>query len=418
MKTLLLGILTVATWHSRSSMVRSARTWEKRFDLNIDHKEATTAFFEDGSYVIGATHVDNTTQHSSLLVRKFNATDHTEWIYSLNHSEQDHIQAVAIGEDHQIGILATTYHHNIPHLFLAALSKEGDLLWSYGLNSSHPYQGNAMVAIPGGGYMITGYTLNITTGKNVFVAHFNTSGHPQWMTFFGGDKDEEGISLTFRNNSTIITGYTLSYGATGADLFITELDLSGSIAWHYVLHQSHHQYGQAIMHTLDGSFIVTGYVDDLHTFNMFIAEFDETATLQRWQVLNESGDTKGHAIASTHASHAMILGTTHFNASNNSEIFMLPWHQAAISSMKIWDQDDYTQAYDIIAHNEKLITIGTQHNNNTGYANILLLKSFESPLDNCSMTVMPTFKNLTTNSTQVSISPTLFFPPMLLTTSI
>ena len=396
--------------HKGAGLGQGGHAWEKKLNVSVDARDGSVAFLGDGSYVAGATFLDEASQNSSLLVQKSNATDALAWRYTFYHSGQDRLEDLTIGHNDTIAILANTYASALPAPFVTALNSEGNVLWSRGLNLSHRCEGKAIEAKPEGGYMVTGYFFNVSSGRNAFVADLNQTGHTQWITFFGGQQDDEKMALIPTGNGSILTGYTMSYAASGVDLWITGLSPSGAITWSYALHQGSHTYGQGVVQRANGTFMVTGYVDAEDRLDMFIGEFTANGSLHTWHLIDEKEPTQGLAITSYGGDAPSILGASYTNATQKGGIFMLQWQPNDTFSMRRWDHEEQVQPLDITSYGEARLIVATQQDPDMPYAQLLLLKSSARLFDACGTIAIPSLHNLTHNITQTEVFPTVFFP--------
>ena len=89
------------------------------------------------------------------------------------------------------------------------------------------------VAVDGtGNAYLVGYTMSFGAGgADVFIAAFNTYGNLIWDRTWGGGSFEEGYGVTIDGNKIYVVGRTESFGAGGYDGFIAVFRKDGSLEW-------------------------------------------------------------------------------------------------------------------------------------------------------------------------------------------
>ncbi|MCL6495081.1 MAG: T9SS type A sorting domain-containing protein [Ignavibacterium sp.] len=88
----------------------------------------------------------------------------------------------------------------------------------------------------------------------------DSNGNLQWQKTFGGSGRDYGnfVQQTF-DNGYIITGYTLSFGAGGDDLWIVRTDESGNLLWSKTYGGAQSDVGYCLQETIDGGYIIVGH---------------------------------------------------------------------------------------------------------------------------------------------------------------
>ncbi len=120
--------------------------------------------------------------------------------------------------------------------------------------------GNAMCQTLDGGYAIAGHTDSYGAGNSdVYVVKLSASGSLQWSKTIGGTNHESGNSICqSRDGSYVIAGYTTSFGAGNADVYVVKLDASGNLEWTKTIGGAGSDSGKSIHRTSDGGIVVGG----------------------------------------------------------------------------------------------------------------------------------------------------------------
>jgi len=184
----------------------------------------------------------------------------------------------------------------IPTGFLVKLDAAGDFEWGQTMNSTLGADGISL-ALDASGNVYTGGTyfdsLELTTStdtllletsdyeRDVFVAQWSASGTPQWVRSIGGNNRDELAGLQVDGSGYIYltgwfrddidldpgTGSTNAQAAGNADLYIVQLDDSGSFASGFTLGSLESEQPVACELDGQGSIYVTGNYGGTVDFN-------------------------------------------------------------------------------------------------------------------------------------------------------
>jgi hypothetical protein len=107
----------------------------------------------------------------------------------------------------------------------------------------------------------------VTFGCLIFIL-LNLTAFAQldalWTNTFGGPYADGGRSVfETSDGGFIIAGYTYSYGAGSADLLLIKTDLNGAEQWTRTFGGSGWEYGNSVIQTSDGGYLVVGYTSSL-----------------------------------------------------------------------------------------------------------------------------------------------------------
>jgi hypothetical protein len=201
------------------------------------------------------------------------------------------------------------------NVLLIRTTSAGDTLWirAYGGNADD--EGAAVAPTNDGGFMITGYTKSFGAGlKDVYLIRTDSSGNTIWSTVFGGPADDEayGVALT-PDGGCILAGATSSYGAGSRDGWLIRVSATGNERWRRTLGGLSSDGARGVRQTSDGGFIVTGWTFSYGPSavgNAWLVRTD-TAGNQIWQMPFGGSDVdRGHAVQQTADGGFIITGYT------------------------------------------------------------------------------------------------------------
>jgi len=210
--------------------------------------------------------------------------------------------------------------------FIAKYDTDGNRTWlkqSDTLNIGR-FAGIAIDA--GDGIYVTGETHGDLAGtgsagyRDVFIRKYDTDGNEVWVSQFGTEYDDSGISIAAdASGNTYVTGYTKADMAgpnSGyKDVFIAKHDPSGNMIWTRQFGSKGDDIGIGIAVDSSGNTYVTGYTKadlagtDSGSKDVFIAKYDRNGNLLIKQFGSE-GEDAGSGIAVDSSGNNYIAGDT------------------------------------------------------------------------------------------------------------
>lgn len=150
-----------------------------------------------------------------------------------------------------------------PNLFLTKFDIDGHQIW----NTTWSEAGGPTptgIAMDENGIYLAGI-IKGTTGErewDAILVKFDHLGHFQWFERWGGPKHENARKLIIDGDTLYIIGFTRSYGAGGADIFLLEYDQTGYLksysTWGEKGNESYPNFS-----IVDGTLYICGNTDSL-----------------------------------------------------------------------------------------------------------------------------------------------------------
>jgi hypothetical protein len=145
-------------------------------------------------------------------------------------------------------------------VYLFKTNQQGDTQWSRTYGGTNEDRSSSVQPTSDGGYVVAGYTRSFGAGgADVFLIKTNPQGDTQWTRTYGGANDDVGSSVRqTADGGYIIAGTTSSFGAGGSDVYVVRVDSSGKVEWTRTFGGDHDDCGYGIAPADDGGYIICG----------------------------------------------------------------------------------------------------------------------------------------------------------------
>ena len=111
-----------------------------------------------------------------------------------------------------------------------------------------------------GGYIVAGFTVSFGAGwADIFLIKTYVNGNVQWAKTYGGTGDDVAFSVQHTSDGGyIVVGYTESFGASYRDIFLIKTDANGNLQWAKTYGGTGGESANSVRQTSDGGYIVAG----------------------------------------------------------------------------------------------------------------------------------------------------------------
>jgi len=111
------------------------------------------------------------------------------------------------------------------------------------------------------GYVMAGATTSFGAGgADVWLIKTDAAGGHQWNQTYGGTNNEQGYSVVQTNDSGYaLAGATSSFGAGGANVWLIKTDAAGGHQWNQTYGGTINDYGFSVLQTNDNGYALAGY---------------------------------------------------------------------------------------------------------------------------------------------------------------
>ncbi|MCD4708481.1 MAG: hypothetical protein K8S62_12185 [Candidatus Sabulitectum sp.] len=148
-------------------------------------------------------------------------------------------------------------------VYLVKTDSSGDTLWTKTFGGTEYDPGFSVQQTTDEGYIVAGSTRSYGAGgADVYIIKTNSDGDTLWTNTYGGSGYDAGYFVQqTTDGGYVATGYTYSYGAGGADVYLIKTDSIGDTLWTKTFGGYEWEYGFSVRQTTDGGYIVAGFTD-------------------------------------------------------------------------------------------------------------------------------------------------------------
>ena len=304
-------------------------TFETTYGGRYDDEGNDILVLKDGFLVVGKTSSFGHGQEDAYVVRvdKFGNK-----IYSLalGGSSNDVAKSVvALDDGFMLSGYTRSYGNGVESIYMAKITKSGDLLWQKGFYSDKDdyYRANDMIKISPTNMLLVGYENHVkffNSEVNIYLNAINSDGVRNGIKRYGGEDEEEGNSVISVDDGYVIAGVTETWGHGGEDAYVLKIDKDGRRVWHNAFGYDYDEVFHQIIATNDGGYIAVGTTDSdiKNQQDIYVVKINANGT-RAWQGhYGSREDEEGFGIVAVRDGY-VIAGYTKDTKSYNSDAYLL-----------------------------------------------------------------------------------------------
>ena len=238
--------------------------WTKTFGGNDEDVGYSVQQTTDGGYIITGYTFSFGNGLRNVYLIKTDGNGNEQWNKTFSGtstwSEGRSVQQTTDGGYIITGV--TVSSGNVDSVYLIKTDGSGNEQWTKTFGGGGEDIGYSVQQTTDGGYIITGITSSFGNGDgDVYLIKTDVSGNEQWnKTFSGTSTWDEGRSVQqTTDGGYIITGNTEVPGGTGSDVYLIKTDGNGNEQWNKTFGGITYDRGHSVQQTTDGGYIITGF---------------------------------------------------------------------------------------------------------------------------------------------------------------
>jgi len=206
-----------------------------------------------------------------------------------------------------------------------------DTLWTKTYGGSERDEARSVQQTSDGSYIVTGYTKSFGSGKaDVWLIKTDPDGDTLWTKTYGGPEWDEARSVQQTSDGGyIVTGWTCSFGAGEADVWLLKTDADGDTLWTRTYGDTGYDAGYSVQQTPDEGYIIVGFTASVgpgEIQHVYVIKTDADGdTLWTSIYSGGAGTTRGSSVKQTSDGCYIIAGDTYIFSEvvSSSEVYLI-----------------------------------------------------------------------------------------------
>ena len=182
------------------------------------------------------------------------------------------------------------------------------------------------------GFILLGTTASFGAGgDDIYLIKLNANGDTMWTKTYGGTNDEYGSSVKqTTDGGYIISGDTKSFGVAIKDAYLIKTDMNGNVLWSKTFGSSGSDYGNTVLQTTDGGYIVAGTTETIGSgnYDVYLIRTNSVGDTLWTKSYGGSLEDDGNFIQQTSDGGFILVGTTISFGSGGYDIYVIKIDQS------------------------------------------------------------------------------------------
>jgi hypothetical protein len=314
----------------RSDFYRApAEEWSQTFGGSDYEWGNSVAETSDGGYIIAGTTYSYGAGNGDVWLIKTDANGDEEWSRTFGGSAVEYGESVAQTSDGGYIVTGSTQSYAVgsADVWLIKTDADGNQEWNQtfgGLNEEHAY---SVAQTSDGGYILAGYTESYGAGSaDVWLIKTDSHGAEEWNELFGGSEWDSGYSVAQTSDGGyIVAGFTESLGEGYSDAWLIKTDSHGAEEWNELFGGSSYDYAYSVAQTSGGGYIVTGFTQSYGTgsADVWLIKTDVAGNMEWDEIFGDSSGDYGYSVAQTSDGGYIITGYTYSYGAGSADVWLI-----------------------------------------------------------------------------------------------
>lgn len=284
----------------------------------------------DSSYIIVGYTMSFGAGGRDIYLVKTDANGDTLWAKTYGGVDDDYGIEVQPTSDNGYIIVGYTRPSGNEELYLVKTDTNGDTLWTRTYGGPLGEQGYSVQETPDGGYIVAGYTISFGAGgMDLWLLKTDVNGDTLWTKTYGGINNDQGYSVqNTYDGGFIITGWLTSDVTGTYDVYLVKTDANGDSIWTQTWGGFQSDFGHYVQQTSDGRYIITGYTESFGAggADLWLIKtgfYNDTLWTNTY---GGRGDDRGYCVQQTSSSGYIIAGNTNsfgLREADSSDVYLI-----------------------------------------------------------------------------------------------
>ncbi len=309
-------------------------SWWKTYGDSLADNGSSVRQTNDGGYIIAGSTASFGAGVTDVYLIKTDAAGSEVWARAFGDTMEDGGNAVLEAADSGYVIAGYTgsFGAGEHDVWLIRTNAQGDTVWTRTYGGTSGDAGNSVAPTGDGGYIITGYTWSYGAGNaDVYLVKINAAGDTAWTRTFGGTSDDEGYSVQQTvDGGYIVSGVTNSFGAGIADVYLVKTNAAGDTTWTRTYGGTSNDEGYSVQQTSDSGYIIAGYTSSFGAGNQDVYLVKTNAAGDKLWTRTIGGSLRdwGNCVRQIAGGGYMITGVTRSFGAGARDLYLVKTNAA------------------------------------------------------------------------------------------
>jgi hypothetical protein len=376
-----LALLLVGLGVGKSVVQAPSWEWFKTFGGSEDDSGSSVQQTSDGGFILVGTTTSFGAGGFDVWLIKTDASGNKLWEKTFGGIRDDRGHSVQQTSDGGFILLGWTesFDAREADVWLIKTDASGNIEWDRTFGGSDRDKGSSVQQTSDGGFILVGYTESFGAGwADVWLIKTDADGNKLWDRTFGGSGLDSGSSVQQTSDGGfILVGYTTSFGAGGFDVWLIKTDADGNKLWEKTFGGSRRDWGSSVQQTSDGGFIIVGYTTSFGAGDVWLIKTDANGNKQWDRTFGGSDWDEGWSVQQTSDGGFIIVGWTWSFGAGGPDVWLI---KTDANGNKQWDRtfggSDWDWGFSVQQTSDGgFIIVGSTESFGAGEGDVLLIKS-------------------------------------------
>jgi len=322
------------------SNILQEKSWQKTYGGSGDDSANSIQQTTDRGYIFAGWTESSGAGGKDVYIIKLDKNGNKVWEKTYGGSGDDSASSIQQTSDGGYIVAGWTRSFGAggSDIYIIKLDENGNKVWEKTYGGSDYDEAYSIQQTKDGGYIVAGYTRSFGAGESdIYIIKLDGNGNSVWERTYGGIKDDEAYSIQqTTDGGYIVAGYTESFGAGGADVYIIKLDANGDKVWEKTYGKSKDDGANSILQTTEGGYIVAGWTWSFgKEEDVYIIKLDANGNKVWEKTYGGSYDDEAYSIQQTKDRGYIVAGETYSFGAGGYDVYVI---KLDVNGNKVWER--------------------------------------------------------------------------------